>query len=142
MPHLVKGAHQDKLSDNSLVRLHRESSLTEYACWPAQAKQTSYEELSAGQASQMARNETEIDRATEEMEDLEETLNESIAESIKSRQRQVCYTFPCPHGAPRVVSHFTILVESASSEPICAQILHQIPWALQLPLDRLLHPIR
>ena len=54
-----------------------------------QAKQTCYEELSAGQASQMARNETEIDRSTEEMEDLEETLNESIAESIRSRQRQV-----------------------------------------------------
>ena len=54
-----------------------------------QAKQTQYEEMSAGQASTMARNETEIDRSTEEMEDLEETLNESIAESIKSRQRQV-----------------------------------------------------
>ncbi|KAK9842408.1 hypothetical protein WJX84_012265 [Apatococcus fuscideae] len=52
------------------------------------AKQTQYEEMSAGQASTMARNETEIDRSTEEMEDLEETLNESIAESIKSRQRQ------------------------------------------------------
>ncbi len=39
----------------------------------------------------MARNETEIDRSTEEMEDLEETLNESIAESIKSRQRQVSF---------------------------------------------------
>lgn len=68
-----------------------------HACWHLQAKQTSYEELSAGQASQMARNETEIDRATEEMEDLEETLNESIAESIRSRQRQVCSTCPCPY---------------------------------------------
>ena len=64
-------------------------SLTACVLWQPQAKQTSYEELSAGQASQMARNETEIDRSTEEMEDLEETLNESIAESIKSRQRQV-----------------------------------------------------
>lgn len=36
------------------------------------------EELSGGQASTLVRNEQEIDRAMEEMEELEETLVDSI----------------------------------------------------------------
>ncbi|KAK9833306.1 hypothetical protein WJX81_005069 [Elliptochloris bilobata] len=50
------------------------------------AKQGKMDELSAGQASTLARNEAAIDKATEELEELEEALCESIAESIRGRR--------------------------------------------------------
>ena len=52
----------------------------------AQAKQGKMDELTAGQASTLARNEAAVDKATEELDDLEEALCESIAESIRSRR--------------------------------------------------------
>lgn len=54
-----------------------------------QAKVTGYDQMTAGQAATVARNETEVDRCKEELEDLEETLNESIADAIRGRARQV-----------------------------------------------------
>ena len=54
-----------------------------------QAKQTSMEDLTAGQAAQLARNEQIIDKATEEHEDLEEVLNDSIAASLKGKRGKV-----------------------------------------------------
>jgi hypothetical protein len=53
-----------------------------------QAKQTQMEELSAGQASTLARNEAEIDKANEQIEELEETLSDSVADAMKGRQRR------------------------------------------------------
>ena len=44
------------------------------------------DELSAGQASTLARNEAVVDRSLEELEELEEALCESIAESIRGRR--------------------------------------------------------
>lgn len=44
------------------------------------------EDLTAGQAAQLARNEQIIDKASEEFEDLEEMLNESIAESLRGKR--------------------------------------------------------
>lgn len=44
------------------------------------------DELSAGQASTLARNEAVIDKSMEELEELEEALCESIAESIRGRR--------------------------------------------------------
>lgn len=44
------------------------------------------EDLSTGQAAVLARNEQVIDKATEELEDLEELINESIAASLKGKQ--------------------------------------------------------
>lgn len=52
----------------------------------AQAKQGKMDELSAGQASTLARNEAVIDKSMEELEELEEALCESIAESIRGRR--------------------------------------------------------
>uniref|UniRef100_A0A1D2AAS5 FHA domain-containing protein n=1 Tax=Auxenochlorella protothecoides TaxID=3075 RepID=A0A1D2AAS5_AUXPR len=49
------------------------------------AKQGSMEELSAGQATTLLRNEQEVDRATAEMEEMEETLLESLRDSIRSK---------------------------------------------------------
>ena len=54
-----------------------------------QAKQTSMEDLTAGQAAQLARNEQVIDKAEEEFEDLEELLNDSIAESLRGKQHKM-----------------------------------------------------
>lgn len=46
------------------------------------------EELTAGQAAVLVRNEQDIDRSNEELEELEDTLNESIADSMRgARQR-------------------------------------------------------
>ncbi|CAL8465521.1 g5057 [Coccomyxa elongata] len=52
------------------------------------AKQTAMEELTAGQAAVLVRNEQDIDRTTEELEDLEETLNESIADSLRGAKQK------------------------------------------------------
>ncbi len=46
------------------------------------------EELTAGQAAVLVRNEQDIDRTTEELEDLEETLNESIADSLRGAKQK------------------------------------------------------
>ncbi len=43
-----------------------------------QSKQVAMEELTAGQASTLVRNEQEIEKFMDEMEDLEETLCDSI----------------------------------------------------------------
>ena len=55
----------------------------------AQAKQTAMEEMTAGQASTMARNEAAIDAAMSELEDVEEALNDSVANSIRGRAAAV-----------------------------------------------------
>ena len=53
-----------------------------------QAKQTAMEELTQGQATTLARNEQVIDRSAEEAEDLEEMLNESIADSLRGAKQK------------------------------------------------------
>ena len=53
-----------------------------------QAKQTAMEELTQGQASTLVRNEQIIDKSMEEMEDLEEMLNESISDSMRSTREK------------------------------------------------------
>ena len=53
-----------------------------------QAKQTAMEELTQGQAATLVRNEQNIDKSIEEMEDLEEMLNESISESMRSTREK------------------------------------------------------
>jgi hypothetical protein len=45
---------------------------------PVQSKQAVMEELTAGQASTLVRNEQEIDKAMAELEDLEEMVSDSI----------------------------------------------------------------
>jgi hypothetical protein len=50
-------------------------------------KQGAMEELTPGQAAVLVRNEQEIDRSKEELEDLEEALCESIGDSIRGRKR-------------------------------------------------------
>lgn len=52
----------------------------------AQAKQAQLEELTPGQAATLARNEAEIDRANEQLEDLEENLADSVADAVRARQ--------------------------------------------------------
>jgi hypothetical protein len=54
-----------------------------------QAKQGKMEEMTAGQATTMSRNEQVIDSATEEMEDLEEELNGSIAASLRGKRNKM-----------------------------------------------------
>ena len=54
----------------------------------AQAKQKAMEELTAGQAAVLARNEQQIEKVSEEMEDLEEMLTESIADSIRGKRHK------------------------------------------------------
>ncbi|KAL3145623.1 hypothetical protein ABBQ32_003168 [Trebouxia sp. C0010 RCD-2024] len=51
------------------------------------AKQSDAQELTSGQASTMARNEQVIDTLTEEVDDLDEVLNESILDSIMGKKR-------------------------------------------------------
>lgn len=51
-----------------------------------QAKNTKMEELTPGQAATLARNEQVIEAATDELEELEEQLNNSIAQSLKSKE--------------------------------------------------------
>jgi hypothetical protein len=46
------------------------------------------DELTPGQAAQLARNEEVIDRTAEELEELEEALSESVAESLRGRRQQ------------------------------------------------------
>lgn len=46
------------------------------------------EELTPGQASVLVRNEQAVDKAAEELEELEEALCESISESIRGRRQQ------------------------------------------------------
>lgn len=47
------------------------------------------EELTAGQAQTLARNEQVIDTSTDELEDLEEQLNSSIAESLRGKKNKM-----------------------------------------------------
>ena len=47
------------------------------------------EELTSGQAQTMARNEQVIDSSTDDLEDLEEQLNESIAESLRGKKNKL-----------------------------------------------------
>ncbi|KAK9810824.1 hypothetical protein WJX73_010298 [Symbiochloris irregularis] len=49
-------------------------------------KQKAMEELTPGQAAVLARNEQQIDKVTEEMEDLEEVLTDSIGDSIRGKR--------------------------------------------------------
>ncbi|PRW44332.1 Kanadaptin isoform B [Chlorella sorokiniana] len=51
------------------------------------AKEKEMEELSAGQASTLVRNEQEIDKSMAEMEELEEQLQDSIRDAIGQRKR-------------------------------------------------------
>ena len=53
-----------------------------------QAKQKAMEELTQGQAMTLVRNEQVIDRSAEEAEDLEEMLNESIADSMRGAKQK------------------------------------------------------
>ena len=53
-----------------------------------QAKQKAMEELTQGQAMTLVRNEQVIDRSAEEAEDLEEMLNESIADSLRGAKQK------------------------------------------------------
>ena len=53
-----------------------------------QAKQTAMEEMTQGQAATLVRNEQIIDQAAEEMDDLEEMLNESISDSMRSTREK------------------------------------------------------
>ena len=46
------------------------------------------EELTAGQAAVLVRNEQDIDRTNEELEELEDTLNESIADSMRGARQK------------------------------------------------------
>lgn len=43
------------------------------------------EEMTPGQAATLARNEQVIDAATDDLEELEEELNNSIADALKSK---------------------------------------------------------
>ncbi len=60
--------------------------------WPASfcvhAKQTAMEKLAQKQAVTLVRNEQNIDKSMEEMEDLEEMLNESISDSMRSMREK------------------------------------------------------
>ncbi|KAL0018195.1 hypothetical protein WJX79_010675 [Trebouxia sp. C0005] len=51
------------------------------------AKQSDAQELTSGQASTLARNEQVIDTVTEEVDDLDEVLNESILDSIVGKRK-------------------------------------------------------
>ena len=53
-----------------------------------QAKQGKMEEMTPGQAATLARNEQVIDTATDNLEELEEELNSSIAETLKGKKRK------------------------------------------------------
>ena len=58
-------------------------------CLPwMQAKQKAMEEMTQGQAATLVRNEQIIDQAAEEMDDLEEMLNESISDSMRSTKEK------------------------------------------------------
>ena len=46
------------------------------------------EEMTQGQAATLVRNEQIIDQAAEEMDDLEEMLNESISDSMRSTKEK------------------------------------------------------
>lgn len=52
-----------------------------------QAKQGKMEEMTPGQAATLARNEQVIDQATDNLEELEEEMNSSIAETLKGKKR-------------------------------------------------------
>lgn len=53
-----------------------------------QTKQKAMEELTAGQAGTLARNEQVMDKTAEEIEDLEEVLTESITDSIRGKRQK------------------------------------------------------
>lgn len=53
-----------------------------------QAKQKAMEELTPGQAAVMARNEQQMEKVAEEMEDLEEVLTDSISDSIRGKRQK------------------------------------------------------
>ena len=52
------------------------------------------EELTAGQAAVLVRNEQDIDRSNEELEELEDTLNESIADSMRGARQRAAVAEP------------------------------------------------
>jgi hypothetical protein len=98
-----------------------------------QAKQTQMEELTAGQASTLARNEAEIDKANEQIEELEETLADSVADAMKGRQRReeptkkrkcVSERHSCPSEFPDLPFHaFQTSVSTGFPKfPECLQI--------------------
>ena len=62
-----------------------------------QAKQGKMEEMTPGQASTLARNEQVIDTATDNLEELEEELNSSIAETLKGKKRNKPETHTTRH---------------------------------------------
>jgi hypothetical protein len=65
--------------------------------------------MTPGQAAVLVRNEQEIERAAEELEDLEEMLSESLADSVRGKKdradgghkkRRCCIYGSSPHPLP------------------------------------------
>lgn len=105
--------------------------------WTLQAKQTAMEELTAGQAAVLVRNEQDIDRSAEELEDLEEMLNESIADSLRSAKQKVAGREPsskkkkrCGHSCTRSLSWSMLPGHQELPENRSAAVLLR-PWPLQ-----------
>ncbi|GAB4814362.1 hypothetical protein N2152v2_001408 [Parachlorella kessleri] len=78
---------QQKVADKIRKREARIQSL-QREIDKIKSKQVAMEELTAGQASTLVRNEQEIDKSMAEMEDLEETLCDSIRDSIGAKKRE------------------------------------------------------
>ena len=82
-----------------------------------QTKQKAMEELTPGQAAVMARNEQQIDKVTEEMEDLEEVLTDSIADSIRGkRQKAEAEADPAAQLKRRCSPLFALLMFSGAAK--------------------------
>lgn len=77
---------QQKIADKIRKRELRIQNLQK-ECDRIRTKERAMEELSAGQASTLVRNEQEMDKAVAEMEELEETLVESIRDSIQGKRK-------------------------------------------------------
>lgn len=100
-----------------------------------QAKQTAMEELTAGQAAVLVRNEQDIDRTTEELEELEDTLNESIADSMRGARQRAAGEEP-QKKKKRWVAHMSrphfLLAGPQGSEDYEAVIhIPRSPWVRQ-----------
>lgn len=83
-----------------------------------QAKQKAMEDLTPGQAAVLARNEQEIEKAMEELEDFEEMLNESIADSIRGKRQKTAAAADGGKKKRRSAAHSRVFL-MAALEDIC-----------------------
>jgi len=87
MKHGVSGPKLGQSPQNKHISLGK--LYLNHEPWGLQAKQGKMEEMTAGQATTLSRNEQVIDAATQEMEDLEDDLNASIAQSLRGKRKKM-----------------------------------------------------